>query len=256
MSRYGPFFKLYPADWLADMNVAAMTLEQQGAYIRLLCHAWREGHLPNDPDKMARLLAVDPLHFRADLWPALEGCFVLKDGRLVNPRLEKERREYQRISEAGRIGGRASAAARQTKPSQQDGTIVQRSPNEKASKSDVRSQMSETTEVDADASTSGEVSEWPDELGDVSSALAQLEFLNTDLNDPAWWRKTLAWLDSTGFDIYAITELKNYAAWWESQSQSKRHKNLKRGFRNWLSTAVRWKEREQQRAQIGKRYTR
>jgi len=145
MSRFGPFFKFYPADWLAAAEISTMTLEQQGAYIRLLCYNWREGSLPNDVDKMARLVGTDPLHFRGEIWPALEGCFELRNEGLVNPRLEDERLAYQRISNAGRIGGKASAAARQTDTGQQHGTVVPESLNEKASKSDVRSQKSETT---------------------------------------------------------------------------------------------------------------
>jgi len=50
-----PAFQFYPADFLADANVAGMTCAQVGAYIRLLCHCWLEGSLPDDDRVLAKL---------------------------------------------------------------------------------------------------------------------------------------------------------------------------------------------------------
>ena len=52
-----PYFKFFPADWLGSTSVACMTLEQQGAYIRLMAHAWQasDSGLPDDDTALAML---------------------------------------------------------------------------------------------------------------------------------------------------------------------------------------------------------
>ena len=50
MANKSPSFQFYPRDYLTDVNVAMMTLEEQGVYIRLLCYAW----LSNKPGKISR----------------------------------------------------------------------------------------------------------------------------------------------------------------------------------------------------------
>jgi uncharacterized protein YdaU (DUF1376 family) len=50
-----PAFQFYPADYLADANVQMMTLEEEGAYIRLLSYCWRESTIPADNASLSRL---------------------------------------------------------------------------------------------------------------------------------------------------------------------------------------------------------
>lgn len=103
-----PWFPFYPGDYLSSSRVARMTLEEQGAYLRLLCYQWQDGSIPSDPDERARLLAV-PGEAQARLWPRLEPCFEEnEDGNLVNPRLQQERQtalnRKRKLSRAGRKG--------------------------------------------------------------------------------------------------------------------------------------------------------
>lgn len=117
-----PAFRLYAADFLADENVAMMDLAETGAYVRLLLFQWREGSIPADPLKLARLLNI-PSKALALLWPALEPCFIPmrnNDDRLVNPRMERERKLAASLrrdrASAGSRGGKAkrdNALARQ-----------------------------------------------------------------------------------------------------------------------------------------------
>ena len=50
-----PAFQLYVNDWLTDEKILAMTLEQEGAFIRLLCHQWKSNDctLPNNDATLA-----------------------------------------------------------------------------------------------------------------------------------------------------------------------------------------------------------
>lgn len=113
MTDKSPAFQFYPGDFLSDENVAAMSLEERGAYITLLCYCWKEGSIPAETKRIARLLGVRS-QVITRLWPGLEPCFREasgKPGRLVNPRLERERRKQvarrKKLSEAGKKGADA-----------------------------------------------------------------------------------------------------------------------------------------------------
>jgi uncharacterized protein YdaU (DUF1376 family) len=85
-----PAFQFYPADYLADAKVQLMTLEEEGAYIRLLCYCWREGHLPNEDVALSRLAKGLP----KSRMTRVKACFVTERNNpefLVHPRLIAER---------------------------------------------------------------------------------------------------------------------------------------------------------------------
>ncbi len=48
-----PFFKFFPTDFIA--STVAMSAEEAGAYIRLLCYQWEHGEIPADVEKLARI---------------------------------------------------------------------------------------------------------------------------------------------------------------------------------------------------------
>lgn len=87
-----PAFQFYPKEFLTDGNVAGMSLQERGAYITLICLCWQEGTIPSDPRRLANMVGL-PYRAFARLWPAINVCFRDSQvtGRLVHPRLEKER---------------------------------------------------------------------------------------------------------------------------------------------------------------------
>ena len=100
----------YGREFYADENVLVMTLEQEGAYLRLLWNCWQEGSIPTDTAKLAALCKNSPQKkFERDIWPMLRDLFVARDdGRLVHHKVEslraaKEQRRTER-SAAGRRG--------------------------------------------------------------------------------------------------------------------------------------------------------
>jgi uncharacterized protein YdaU (DUF1376 family) len=113
-----PYFPFYPQDFLADPVVVCMTLEEQGAYWRLCCHAWKPpswdggkatvGSLHNDPTLLAALSGAGPRW--EDLAPAVLRAFHLSpDGKfLVQRRLTEEWEKLQGRVEQARNAASAS----------------------------------------------------------------------------------------------------------------------------------------------------
>ncbi len=127
-----PAILFYPLDFYSDRLVVVMTLEEQGAYHRLLYYTWiSDGHgIPMDFSDMAQAIGVTVRKMKA-LWRRLEPCFIPHPDfpdRLVNKRQEEERVKRgdfkRKKSEAGQKGAertngserpaQGSANARQT----------------------------------------------------------------------------------------------------------------------------------------------
>lgn len=87
-----PAFQAYPGDFLSDAKATVMSAEEVGCYWLLLCHCWIEGSLPDDAEFNARLARLSKVRF-AKAWKLVGQCFEQReDGRLVNPRQERERK--------------------------------------------------------------------------------------------------------------------------------------------------------------------
>jgi uncharacterized protein YdaU (DUF1376 family) len=106
-----PAFQYYPRDVLMDTRVAAMSLEQFGAYWTLMSYVWLEGSLPLDEKNLARLLRVTPEEFRS-LWDAVKALFKVKDGSITSPELDEQRKKQAAWRLKSAEGGRKSGEAR------------------------------------------------------------------------------------------------------------------------------------------------
>lgn len=87
-----PAFQFYAADFLVDARVKLMSLEERGAYVTLLAHAWIEGPLPRELPRLAKLCDVSVADMER-IWPAIAPCWAAADDSITNPRLEKERQK-------------------------------------------------------------------------------------------------------------------------------------------------------------------
>lgn len=107
-----PAFQFYPDAFLSSTKVMAMSMTERGIYITLLCACWQDGSLPADMPSLARMVGVKERQF-TKIWPHnLARCFTERGGRLVNLRLDQERKkqaEYRaRQAANGAKGGRPS----------------------------------------------------------------------------------------------------------------------------------------------------
>jgi uncharacterized protein YdaU (DUF1376 family) len=115
-----PAFQLYVNDWLSSTKICTMTPSEEGAYIRLLCHAWNgaDCSLPDDDAVLAVLSRLGE-DWHKGAGSTLRQCFTphpRKPGALCNVRLlaefkllQKFRRDKQR---AGKLGGVKSGVSR------------------------------------------------------------------------------------------------------------------------------------------------
>lgn len=91
MSR--PSFQFYVKDFVAGTSM--MSLDELGAYIRLLCLAWDQepcGTLPDDEEKIRRMASADK-----EQWSTIRAAVMEKfpaseqfDGRRINKRLREQ----------------------------------------------------------------------------------------------------------------------------------------------------------------------
>jgi uncharacterized protein YdaU (DUF1376 family) len=109
-----PSYPWYPRDFAGDEPVQLMTLEEEGAYRRLLDHQSLHGTIPSDPVQLAKICKNLSVPRMRKLWGAITPCFVPADeeGRLYNRKLQRvleERRAYlEKKSQAGKAGAEAA----------------------------------------------------------------------------------------------------------------------------------------------------
>tara|TARA_R110002051_G_scaffold323216_1_gene416084 strand:- start:1009 stop:1881 length:873 start_codon:yes stop_codon:yes gene_type:complete len=102
-----PAFQFYAGDFLSDLKVASMNMEERGVYITLLAYSWLEDGLPDNPEKLARLCG-NPESWESS-WLTVGECFFLADdGKLYNSKMEEIREELisykNKMSNAGKKG--------------------------------------------------------------------------------------------------------------------------------------------------------
>jgi uncharacterized protein YdaU (DUF1376 family) len=105
-----PAFQFYPADYLADAKVQALSIEGEGCYFRLLCYCWREGFIPSNRAAIARLC-------KGYDGPGLDEAISMfvrgeKRGTLVHGRLDKERKRQEEFSKLMQEAGLRGAIKR------------------------------------------------------------------------------------------------------------------------------------------------
>ena len=107
-----PAFQFYPGDWLGSQRVSLLTLEEEGAYLRLLASCWQHGSIPSDPGMIARLIGKGASTTLATTLATMFQQHPFNPTLLVHDRLEKEREKQDAWSEKCREGGRKSAEMR------------------------------------------------------------------------------------------------------------------------------------------------
>lgn len=98
-----------------------LTLEEHGAYLRLLMLAWRtpDCSLPNDDKRIARMLGVGAQKWKK-IRPAVMAFWTIENGMWTQKRLKKERKYVQEKSQKN--AENAKARWEQVAENKQDGS--------------------------------------------------------------------------------------------------------------------------------------
>jgi hypothetical protein len=150
-----PAFQFYPADFLADENVVLMTNRELGCYIKLMCYCWREGSIPSDVNKIARLCGEDGSAM-ADLWIAISSCFevaINDPSRLVHPRLVTEQQKQSEHKKERSESGKKGAEARWGKASKGNDSAISSAIEEPIAKDSSSSSSSSSSSKKKEART-------------------------------------------------------------------------------------------------------
>lgn len=110
-----PAFLLYATDFI--VGTADMGLAETGAYIKLLCHQWDKGSLPNNAEKLYRLVGAtqtDEQEVVNNIIPKFEA----RGKELFNPRLETVRKAQQEFRSKRVQSAKKAAQARWSKEKQ------------------------------------------------------------------------------------------------------------------------------------------
>ncbi len=110
-SEPSPAFQFYPKDFLTSIGQASMSCAEAGAYMRLLCHCWLEGSIPDDPVACARLVGTTPRQMTR-MWPILAARFQPVNGVLRHRRLDLERQKQETFRALQQCKGKAGARKR------------------------------------------------------------------------------------------------------------------------------------------------
>ena len=190
-----PSFQFYPADFLSDGSVRAMTLEARGAYITLLCAAWDSetpGVLPDDDAYLAGLSDA------RDRWPEIRAqvarAFVVRGGTWTQKRMVAEREAQSRRYRQSRNGALVtngarwgSVAQRPDSESLSDRTAVAPSSSSSSSRESKTkiAPPAPSARPDSEIGTTAEPPRPPQANGTAPSCHSELELGSEHVPDPA-----------------------------------------------------------------------
>lgn len=109
--KKSPAFQMYVNDFLGSAKVGMMSTEEIGAYLLLLFLDFQEKGFVYDSRRLAKWCRLPRRRFEK-AWDAIKPCFVEREGRMYNPRLELERVKQAEWREKSSKGGLASAESR------------------------------------------------------------------------------------------------------------------------------------------------
>lgn len=167
-----PWFRFNVERWLSSELVDGMTLEQEGACVRLMTKQWKQGSIPDDREWTARALGVTLEHYEKHIAKTVEAFFPIREeGRRANQNLDAERENSLAFAERQAANG--SKGGRPRKQNQEDKThgLPTGKPNETQTKARARtlslSVVSSDSVSDPEICTSNKPSDARTHVGEV-----------------------------------------------------------------------------------------
>lgn len=224
-----PAFQFYVDDFIADSAVDAMTNEELGIYVRLLCKAWKEspvGTIPTDDKVLANWAKSTPRAWAKCKLGVLRAFVMHEDGhRYVQKRMQ---REWQRLLEnrqaRSQSGSKGAANRWQT-----DGKAIANpmAKNGTSSSSSFSTSVSGSTSTDDDDDGAREIitSEEASQIFSKAARLRQVVDCRNEGDGPLVLKVAMLWRsgDLSDDDVEQVLEsfsrkrgVKNGGAWLHS----------------------------------------
>jgi hypothetical protein len=94
--------------------------------------------------------------------------------------------------------------------------------------------------------------QFPEELQEIPVFLRKIS-APREFDDAAYWTRIHAWLGGNSGVGY-LDELAAYLAWNAVQNGARKHRDVQRGFRNWLAKSAYYSEQKAQRDAVRRRH--
>lgn len=104
-----PAFLFYSKDWLT--GTVEMLPAEKGVYIDLLCYQHQNGSIPNDINRLSRMVGLSVSEFEL-IWKNISANFQRMDDRLVNRKLSEIIQERQTKGHRNTISGTFASVLR------------------------------------------------------------------------------------------------------------------------------------------------
>ena len=143
-----PFMPIWIADY--ELDTGHLSLQQDGAYTRLLRLCWRSPgcSIPDDPAWIQTRMRVDLKTYAEVIDPLLREFFHRRHGRWVQKRLQAEWLKSKDLKDKRSAAGFAAAAAKSLKKAGNRSTTEQRLNNHLSLSNKITSFFPEPRETD------------------------------------------------------------------------------------------------------------
>lgn len=143
-----PSFPFYVDDFISDSAVDAMSNDELGMYVRLLCKAWKElpaGTVPSDERILASWAKATPQAWKRGREGVLRAFAIGDDGRLHQKRMALEWEKMEERRQASSRGGKKSTDNRYGKSTGE--SLVSDDPSDSVSEGMTKSNLSSSSSL-------------------------------------------------------------------------------------------------------------
>ena len=111
-----PVFYFYADDWINSIDRLKLNYSEQGLYILLVCHCWKNYEIEYDYEFLSIMCNISVEEIKVIL-PKIEHLFEKRkanDGKvyLVSPNMEEQRKMQNEATEKKRKAGQKGASSR------------------------------------------------------------------------------------------------------------------------------------------------
>lgn len=219
-----PYMQFYPADYLAD--TMHLTVEEHGAYLKLLFCMWQAGGwLVDDDIKIARILLLTTSRWRK-IKVTLEPFFVYENGKFSQKKLQKtldfSLKKSEKNSRNGRKGGQAKSL-------KNNNSTVANATNSLEQKASIARSPSDPEPYTKDSLRSSLAPLPPKDLKTKNTNLSRLPYADLPPEWEQWAHADMGWKADITAEVWAI-----FRDYWQAKTgKSAQKSEWFAAWRNW-----------------------